>query len=158
MDENPPVDTDLTNTRTSERVLTDKMIYYLQGAAPWLRFVGICGFVFLGLTLISLLVLLAYSDSLDSYSMGMDLDSGPLMIITTLPALVVGFFCSFYTFQFGNKIKIYLQTKDQTELENAFKSNKVLWILSGVVFIISLAIIALAIPIGIIVGVTASSW
>ena len=156
--ENLPVDTNLTNTHTHERVLSEKMIYYLQGAAPWIRFVGIAGFVFLGLTLISLLVLTANSDSIDSYSMGMDFDTGPLLIITTLPALAVGFFCSFFTYRFGNKIKAYCKTKDPAELENAFKNNKALWTLSGVLFIISLAIVALAILIGIIAGAIAGSW
>ena len=60
--ENTPVVSNLSNTHTPNRVLTDKMLYYLKGAAPWLRFVGIAGFVFLGLTLISLLVLMANPD------------------------------------------------------------------------------------------------
>ena len=156
--ENSPVDTDLTNAHTNERVLTDKMLYHLQGAAPWLRFAGIAGFVFLGLSFISLLVITAASDSFEDYSLGMDFESGPLVIITFFPFLAIGFFSSFFTFQFGNKIKRYFQTKDVNNLENAFKSNKVLWTLTGVVFIISLAIIVLAIFIGITAALLANSW
>jgi hypothetical protein len=66
----------------------------------------------------------------------------------------------FFSLQFGNKIKLYFQTKDQADLEDAFKNNKSLWTLSGVVVIISLAFAALALIIGIVTaaGIAASLW
>ena len=153
--ENPPVDTNLS--KNHEPVLTEKMLRYLQDAAPWLRLVGIVGFVFVGLTFVSLLVMAGY-DSFQDYSFGTGFNSGPFVIITTLPFLVVGFFGSFFTFQFGNKIKLYHKTKDQTELENAFKNNKSLWTLSGVVCVICLAFVLLAVLTGIIAGFITNSW
>jgi uncharacterized membrane protein YidH (DUF202 family) len=135
-------------------VLTEKMVFYLQGAAPWLRFVSIAGFVSLGISVISVLIM-AGSDSLDELGLGSG--SSALVLITLLPFLVIGFFCLFFTLQFGNKIKMYLQTKNQADLEDAFKNNKSLWTLSGVVLIISLAFAALAIIIAIVMAASTAA-
>jgi hypothetical protein len=144
----PKETTPPANTAVPESVLTEKMVFYLQGAVPWLRFVSIAGFVSLGISLISILIM-AGSDSLDELGLGSG-SSSALVFITLLPFLVIGFFCLFFTLQFGNKIKMYLLTKNQADLEDAFKNNKSLWTLSGIVLIISLAFLALAIIIGIV--------
>ena len=140
--EEPPKEIIVTENRP-DRILTEKMVYYLQGASPWLRFVSIVGFVFLGLSLLFTFVVIAGAETFDD---ALGTGSGGLFIlITTLPFLLLGFFCLLFTLQFGNKIKMYLHTKDSADLEEAFKNNKSLWVLSGVVCIICLAFFVLAI-------------
>ena len=148
IDENLPKEENTVNAAAPGQIITEKMLYYLQGASPWLRFVSISGFVMLGFSLIGLLIMVAGGEYFDELGMG---ESGSFFVfVTFLPVLAIGFFCLFFSLQFGNKIKIYLQTKDQAELENAFKNNKALWTLSGVTMIISLAIFGLAVVAGLI--------
>jgi hypothetical protein len=139
----------------SGRILTEKTLFYLRGVSPWLRFVGITGFIFLGIVVIGLLVAMAGSNSLAS-SLGIG-NFSPFLFIVYLPVLAIGFFHVFFTFRFGKKIQAYLQTGDYMDLEDAFKNNKSLWTLTGVLYIISLAGFALALIGGIIAAVAAAS-
>lgn len=139
----------------SERVLTANMLFYLQGAAPWLRFAGITGFIFLGLLIVGLLVMIAGADTLgETFGLG---STSPLVFLTYLPMLAVGFMHVLFTYKFGNKIQAYLRTGDNADLEDAFKNNKSLWNLTGVLYIISLAIMGLVLIGGILAAVIAGS-
>ena len=136
-----------------ERILTDKMVFHLQGASPWIRFIAILGFVFLGLSLIGSFIAIAGADVFEDL-LGFG-GGGILIFVSTIPFLVIGFFYLYFTLQFGNKIKMYLHTKNSSDLEDAFKNNKSMWTLSGVVCIVSLAFFALAMLIAIAVAVFA---
>jgi hypothetical protein len=137
----------------SGRVLTEKMLFYLRGVSPWLRFVGIAGFIFLGIVVVGLLVVLAGGNSLLS-SLGIG-NFTPVLFIAYLPVLAIAFFHVFFTFLFGKKIQVYLQTGDYADLEDAFKNNKSLWTLTGVLYIISLSGFALMLIGGIIGAIAA---
>jgi len=138
-----------------ERILTDKMVFHLQGASPWIRFIAILGFVFLGLSLIGSFIIIAVADAFEDLP-GLGGGSGILIFVSTIPFLVIGFFYLYFTLQFGNKIKLYLYTKNSSDLEEAFKNNKSLWTLLGVVCIVSLAFFALAMLVVIAVAVFAA--
>ncbi|MDR2702110.1 MAG: hypothetical protein LBB72_06745 [Spirochaetaceae bacterium] len=144
-----------TENPLSGRVLTEKMLFYLRGASPWLRFVGITGFVFLGLAVIGLLTAIIGSNFLPSIP-GIG-SLSPFIFVAYLPFLVIPFFLVFFVFQFGRKIQVYLQTGDYADLEDAFKNNKSLWTLMGVLYIISLAGFALMLIGGIIAAIFAAS-
>ncbi|MDR1279046.1 MAG: hypothetical protein LBK02_09860, partial [Treponema sp.] len=66
------------------------------------------------------------------------------------------FFPALFTYNFGNKIRAYQQSRAEEELENAFKNNKSLWKFLGILTIISLAFIPVMIIISIVVGIAAS--
>jgi len=142
----------------SERVLTDNMLYYLRGASPWLRFIGIVGFIGIGLVALFILVLAfgmggALSE-IDGFS-GMGF-MGPLLSLIYLPTLVLYFFPVLFLYRFGSKIKNYLFSGNAEDLEDAFKNNKSLWTFYGVLTIIALAFVALLLFFGIIAGIMAA--
>jgi hypothetical protein len=139
----------------SGRILTEKMLSYLREASPWLRFVGITGFVFLGIVVIGLLAVIVGSNSLLS-PLGLG-NFTPFLFVAYLPVLVIAFFHVFFTFRFGKKIQVYLQTGDYIDLEDALKNNRSLWTLTGVLYIISLAGFALVLIGGIIAAVAAGT-
>ena len=142
--------------------LTETMLIYLKGAAPWLRFVGILGFIGAGL-----IVLMGFSmapivsvmnrawaeipgfESLDGVFSATF--SGFTMVMLIGAGLLL-FFPSLYIFRFGEKIRSYLSTGTDKDLELAFQNNKSFWKFVGIICIIQLAFI----PILIIGGVIAA--
>jgi sterol desaturase/sphingolipid hydroxylase (fatty acid hydroxylase superfamily) len=153
--ESPQTEADAINP-LSGRVLTENMLFYLRGAAPWLRFVGIAGFIFIGLLVIGVLVLMAGAGSL-AETLGIPSGTSTLLFIIYLPSLAIGFVYFLFIYKFGNKIQAYLRSGDNNELENAFKNNKSLWTLTGVMFIISMAFIGLALIGGIFAAIVAGT-
>jgi len=148
--ESPQTEANAVNP-LSGRVLTENMLYYLKGASPWLRFVGIVGFIFLGIMLVGVIALIAGVGSLAN-SLGMGAFSSFVFVIY-LPTLIIMFFLVFFTYRFGKRIQAYLHTGDSAYLEDAFKNNKSYWTLTGVLFIIGLAGFALALIGGILAAV-----
>ena len=136
----------------SDRVLTENMIYYLKGASPWLRFVGITGFILIGLFILIIIIAVvginrAVPNSEGSAFVG--LMGGGVAFIYIL-MLAIYFFPLLFLFRFGKKIKTYLYTGANEDLEDAFKNNKSLWNFMGVLLIIFLAFLALALFSGMI--------
>jgi hypothetical protein len=117
------------------------MLFYLRGASPWLRFVGIVTFIGLGLAvagIVTVLIIIAVQGGALGGTLLAALGGGIILVVYA-PVLVVYFFTAYFTFRFGSKIRGYLQTGDPAELELAFKHNKSLWTLTGVLYIIGLA-------------------
>jgi len=140
----------------SGRVLTEKMLFYLREASPWLRFVGITGFIVLGLVVIGILAVIVAGSNFLENSFGIG-SFTPLLFVAYLPSLAIAFFHVYFTFRFGKKIQVYLQTGDFTDLEDAFKNNRSLWTLTGVLYIIGLAGFGLALVGGIIAAIVAAT-
>ena len=126
----------------SNKVLTENMLYYLKGASPWLRFLGIVGFIYLGfLLLIFLTVIIGFQSAFSSIP-GVG-GSSTLILVYTLVIVVLMFFPVLFLFRFGKKIKSYLFTGDNADLEAAFKNNKKLWTFLGILTIVGLAVFVL---------------
>jgi len=153
--ESPQTEANAVNP-LSGRVLTENMLFYLRGTSPWLRFIGIVGFICLGLMLVGVITLIAGVGSLgDSLGMGGSFSS--VIFVIYLPVLVIMFFLVFFIYRFGRRIQTYLHTGDSADLEDAFKNNKSYWTLAGVLCIIWLSIIALALVVSIIAAVAAAT-
>ena len=129
--------------------LTETMVKYLKETAPWLRFLGIlsfigCGFMLLaGVGFMIAMPFLAGLNNLYSGLMGSSM--GVIYIILG----IIMFVPARFTYNFGAKIRSYLQSNNEQDLEMAFKNNKSLWKFNGILCIIYLAII----PVGIIVAI-----
>ena len=145
--------------------LTETMLGYLKGAAPWLRFVGILGFISSGLV-----VLMGFSvapfisvmnrvwtdiPGFESLGSVYSVTFSGFMVVTFVGAGILLFFPSFYIFRFGEKIRSYLSTGADRDLELAFQNNKSLWKFMGIICIIQLAFIPLLIIGGIIAALVA---
>jgi hypothetical protein len=146
--------------------LTETMILYLKGASPWLRFIGIVGFIVCGIVFLIGFVFLFALPALGSFWVGIsEFEDISESFGTALGAVIgavyffaiaaLSFFPALFTFNFGNKIRAYLQSGSAQDLETAFKSNKFLWTFNGVLTIIGLALIPLMVIIGIFVGIAA---
>ena len=129
--------------------LTETMIKYLREASPWLRFIGILSYILCGFTVlggVSMMIAMPLLAGLDDLPTGLMASS--MGIIYILIGVVL-FFPAYFTYTFGAKIRSYLQSNRDYDLEVAFKNNKSLWKFYGILYIINLAIA----PVGIIVAI-----
>ena len=147
----------------SHGALTETMLIYLKGASPWLRFVGILGFVSSGVTALWGVSLIAFLPAVTqlwyqipgfewfSNSLGAAFGGTMALFCTGGAALV--FFPALFTYRFGERIRGYLRTGADLDLEMALKNNRSLWKFLGILAIIELAFIPLLIIGGIIIAV-----
>ena len=150
----------------NQGTLTEPMLIYLKQASSWLKFIGVLGFIGAGLTALSGIVFFAalpMAKELWGQIPGFDTSfSGVLgavfgggMAVLCVGGGVLIFFPALFTYRFGERIRSYLRTGTDQELEQAFKNNKSLWKFLGIICIILLAFFPLAI-IGSIVAVVLS--
>jgi len=137
--------------------LTATMIAYLKEASPWLKFVGILGFISCGLIVLGSIVVIIFS--IAATALLSEFGDFPIWLIAPL-YLAMGallFFPSLFTYNFGEKIRKFMFSNSEEDLEEAFKNNKSLWKFYGIMCIISLAITPVLIIVTIIVSVFAAS-
>ena len=146
--------------------LTETMLIYLKGASPWLRFVGILGFVASGLTALGSIIFLILIPLMgqvweevpgfEAFGAAFSAFFSVSMMVLCLAGGVLMFFPAFFTYRFGDKIRSYLRTGTDQDLELAFKNNRSLWKFNGIICIIYLAFVPLMIIVGIIIAVVAA--
>jgi hypothetical protein len=147
----------------SQGLLTETMLMYLKGASPWLRFIGILGFISCGgmfLGGIGFIGLFSAVSGVWESIPGFDVYGDAVGAVLTastgvlfLIYAVLYLFPSLCIYNFGNKIRSYMRTGVDQDLETAFKNNKSLWKFLGILAIISLAFIPVLIIAGIIAAV-----
>jgi hypothetical protein len=132
------------------RVLSDNILFYLKGASPWLRFIGILCYISCGFMVAGGLIALIAAPLMED--LDIDGTTGFLMGIIYLVSAVIVFFPARFIYSFGARLRNYFLSNTEKELELAFKYNKSLWKFYGIAMIIILALI----PIGISLAVYAS--
>ena len=150
----------------SQGKLTENMLLYLKGASPWLRFIGIMGFIGTGFLILWGIISIAFMSifnqlmysSYDVIAPGAGAIVGAFSGIMMIGGSALLFFPSLFTFRFGDKIKKYMQSGAENDLEQAFKNNKSLWKFSGIVLIVYLAIIPVVLILSIIAGIAGLFW
>ncbi|MDR1932674.1 MAG: DUF5362 family protein [Spirochaetales bacterium] len=159
-----PVDPAPVKLQEAAAGLTETMLRYLREASPWLRFIGIIGFISSGLTALMGLIFMGMMTTLESFwndipdlpdflARGIGGAFGFIYIIIA----ALAFFPAFFTFNFGAKIRNYQRSGADQDLEAAFKNNKSLWKFSGILAIVGLAFIPLSI-VGLIIAGIASAF
>ena len=167
--ESPASNTEVVKPLVSQGTLNEIMLKHLSDASPWLRFMGIMGFIGAGLlALIGLASLFAIP-----FAAGVDMDIfddagiylsylfrslGSFIFMYAMYFIGAGalvFFPALFTYRFGAKIKLYTQTSSEQELELAFRNNKSLWKFNGILTIIGLAVVPLFIIIAVVVIIAA---
>jgi len=136
--------------------LTETMLGYLKEASPWLRFIGILGFIGAGLSCLGGIIFAITSSSLIDFAEGFLNFPIWLLALIYIGVGVLLFFPARFTYNFGAKIRNYQFSGSNEDLEAAFKNNKSLWKFQGILYIIYLALIPFMIVVGIIV-VTAAA-
>ena len=153
--------------KVTQGALTGTMLRYLKEASPWLRFIGILGFIGCGFLALGGIIMLfaagaitsvwseAWGDiaELGAYSGVLSTVFGATMTVYFLFFAVLFFFPSLFIYNFGSKIRGYMQSASDEDLEAALKNNKSLWKFLGILAIIQLAFIPVVIIVGIIIGV-----
>lgn len=144
-------------------MITEPMITSMKQASSWIRFLAICGFIYAGsivapgfLTALFFPLIDLFADGSLSAELGM---SSILFGIILLVAIaIIGtaiIFPVIFLYNFGTKMRTYVQTNNVSALELAFKNNKSFWKFCGIFTIISFALIPISlIIIFIIVGVS----
>ncbi|MDR2747900.1 MAG: hypothetical protein LBB77_10705 [Treponema sp.] len=138
----------------AQGILTAVMIRYLKEASPWLRFIGILGYIGAGFLILSGLI-----TAIIALATGVGLWSGVPNVIgfVYVPFGVAAFLPARFTYRFGMKIRHYLASGAEKDLEEAFKNNKSLWKFSGILAIVYLALLPAAVIVGVIVVVSGLS-
>ena len=141
---------------------TETMLIYLKQASPWLRFIGILGFISAGISATSGFSFFAIVPLMNQFgSMIPGFDSfgyifgaafGGSMVLLCVGAGVLVFFPSLFIYRFGEKIRSYLRTGSDQDLELALKNNKSFWKFLGVLCIVQLAFIPVILVGAVIVG------
>jgi len=144
--QSPETAVDPGNTPAGQGSLTEAMLIQLKGASPWLRFVGVLGFVGAGFTILTGVVFLTLVPFFTRSFAGIEPFGGIMeavsFIIIAVFSIIVGVFMvlpSLFLYRFGEKIRGYLRTGAEQELEAAFKNNRLLWKFIGIICIVSLA-------------------
>jgi len=138
-------------------MLSEKMLCYLNGASPWLQFIGILGYIGSGLMVVGgILGTIGFSVASSFLSLGMGDFPFWIIMLIYIPLGVLFFFPAHFTYNFGRKIRNYRFSNSTEDLELAFKNNKSLWKFYGIICIIYLALIPFFIIVTIIGGVAAA--
>jgi hypothetical protein len=137
--------------------ISETALRYLKEATPWLRFIGVVGFVGCSFTaLVGLIMLIAAPMIPEGWTNGALNTLGPLSGLFQIGVATVGFFSAHFIYSFGTRLRNYLKTNSVRELELAFKNNKSFWKFTGVLTIVGLAIIPITIVITLVVALGSS--
>jgi len=131
-------------------VLTEIMLGYLKEASPWLRFIGILGFVGCGIMCLVGIISAIFSSVLSSIAGELGALPAGLLSLFYIAGGALYFFPARFTYNFGAKIRDYQISSSNDDLELAFKNNKSLWKFNGILAIVCLAFIPFLIIISII--------
>ena len=142
--------------------LTETMLLYLKGASPWIRFIGILGYISAAFVVLTGIFFFAIGsffaqvwssipgfEELGGLNNSMGSIFGVIMGLIFVGCAVLMFFLSRFSYNFGAKIRNYLHDGRDEELEQAFRNNKSLWKLLGILSIIELAFLPLSMIISI---------
>jgi hypothetical protein len=130
------------------------MVSYLGGASPWIRFMGILGYIGCAVMAVGGIGWITIVPFFVDWSGDTD---GPVLIsfgLVYAAAAVLLFFPSLFTYNYGTRLRNFLRSNSERELELAFKYNRSLWKFMGIMTIINLVLVPLAIVIGIILAVS----
>ena len=126
--------------------MTDTMLFYLKEAAPWLRFIGVMGFISFGFTCLGAVTTLI--TSLVSFESATATVLS-LQIVYILIGLLI-FFPARFTYLFGAKIRNYMLSNADEDLEAALRNNKSYWKFCGILTIVCLAIVPVMIILAVV--------
>jgi hypothetical protein len=121
------------------------MVRYLKDTSPWLRFLGILGYIGAVLSVVVGLIL-GILIALGGGVLGEPGGEGSIPAFIGPIYLAVGallFFPARFTYRFGMKIRSYLAGNAEKDLEEALRNNRALWRFSGILVIVYLGLIPL---------------
>jgi len=135
-------------------VVSENALGYLQATRPWVKFLAIVGFVFIGfMILVGLFMTFAFS-SLPQQP-GMSAAFGPVFGILYIVMSIIYLMPCLFMYRYAKAIAAIPATGGSA-LEDALKNQKSFWKFMGILMLIILCLYALFIVIGILVAVMAA--
>ena len=104
----------------------------IRTTIPWMKFIAIMGFIFIGFVVIGAFM-----------SGATGTDKGMVQMLTNLVAAVLGFFPSLFLFQYANNLSYYLESKQALDMEQAVLKQKNYYIFLGVITILGIVLVLL---------------
>jgi len=135
-----------TMLNTSKLEITDNTIGYIKELRKWTMFLSILGFIFLGIIILIIPLLIYFQVS--SYNIGL----GMATIIPLILIVVIYFFPIYFLFMFSKYSKNAIENLDSNSLEIAFKYLKSHYKFMGILVTVILCIYLIA---GLFAGVMA---
>ena len=135
--------------------LPDAVRLPLLKAVPWMRFMGIMGFIGAGLVaLLGILFIAGLSFMTEALDMA-DVGSGMAVFagLLYIGLAVLVFFPALYLFRAGTSLKTFRDSAASETLASSFTDSFRFWKFIGILYIINLAILGLTLTITAIVGV-----
>jgi hypothetical protein len=129
-------------------VLTSVMVRCLKEASPWIRFIGVLNYIGAVFLVLMGVILIAVSTVSGAGMFGASLFSalpGASLGAVYLAVGVLAFFPARFTYGFGAKIRNYLVSNGEQDLEGALRCNRSLWKYNGVLAIIYMSFTLLVI-------------
>ncbi len=128
--------------------LTPGVARILYRTQPWVRFLAICGFVMVGLMLV-----VAIGAGLAGIAT-QSAETAVLVVTYPLFALLY-FFPSLYLLRYASRIRDFVAHGQPQQLEFALDAQRAFWKFTGILTVVCLGIAALALMIGLVVGLAA---
>jgi len=152
METSYPLDDNFTTDGVN---ITEEIKSYLYETAKWGKFLSIVAFVFIGLIIIGMLIMLfvgasALSGLGDSAAMG-GVGMGFMVMVYGI-MIALYFFPTLYLYRFSTKMKIALDANDQQSLSESFMNMKSVFKFWGIFTAIIIGFYVLAFLGGIIFG------
>lgn len=124
---------------------------YLGETARWAKFLSIVGFVLCGIIILFGLFASTFFSTIMADNPAMQMRGmGTMLTILYIVLGVIYFFPCLYLFRFADRMKLALRVRDQTMLNDSFRSMKSCFRFMGIVIIVFLAFYAVAIVAGIV--------
>jgi hypothetical protein len=158
--QSPQADVSAVRPAPSQGGISEKGIRYLRGASPWMRFMGIIGFIGCGLFVL-LGIFAAVLPGIFLVMPGAVFPSEAytgariatlLMGLAYFAFAVLGFLPSRWLYKTGARLRDYVRMGAEADLEEAFRNTKAFWKFFGIITIIWLALV----PVFIILTVLAA--
>ena len=131
-----------TLTELEQLTVNSRSKSFLKETAKWAKFLSIIGFIGIGIIVVFSFFAGTIFENLPN-TQPMPIDLGMTLTITYLILAVIYFFPIYYLFQFSNKMKAALLTKNDETLSDAFEVLKSHYKFVGVLTIIMLSLYAL---------------
>jgi hypothetical protein len=118
----------------------------LQQTQPWARFMGIVGFVMVGL-----MVLIGVAAGAAGIATG-DAEAAVLLVIYPLIALLY-IFPSLHLVRYANRIRDFVAHGQQSQLEAALEAQRAFWKFIGIVTLVTILMTVLILIAAMVIGI-----
>ena len=144
---------DQSNQNLFDLQLDQQSFAYFRESAKWAKFISIIGFIFCALMVIFALFAGTMFASMGAAFGAGSAVSGGITVFYILFA-ILWFFPCLYLYRFASQMQTAIENNEQVKLQNSLMNLKSYFRFMGILFIVILALYALAIIGGILMGIS----